>query len=182
MMDILSVTDLVWQDAARTAVFMTVEIATVGKVPFSATAADGEAHGRSLYARAVAGEFGPIAAHQAPLVTLADAQRSAVARINAAFETAAAALTAGYPKTETLTWPDQQREAMAWQADNAAPTPYLDALALARGIDRATYIAKTVAKIALFKAGSAALVGKRQKLADQIQAATDATAADAIQW
>lgn len=130
-----------------------------------------------LFAQAKSGSVEPF-----PAPSLADAQRDKLIEINAAFEAAAAALTAGYPKTETLTWPDQQREAMAWQADGNAATPFLDALAAARGIPRATYIAKTVAKINLFKAASAALVGKRQKLADQIQAATDATQLETVTW
>jgi hypothetical protein len=39
------------------------------EVPFVATPNDTEAHGRELFARATAGEFGPIAAYTAPTVT-----------------------------------------------------------------------------------------------------------------
>ena len=117
-----------------------------------------------------------------PVPTITQSKDSALTRINSAFESAAAALTAGYPPTECLTWPDQHRETLAWQANNATPTPYLDALALARGMDRLEYVNRTVSKIAMFKAASAALVGKRQKLADQIAAATTAAACDLVVW
>jgi hypothetical protein len=39
-----------------------------GEVPFGASPADTEPHGRDLYARAVAGEFGAIAAYVAPVI------------------------------------------------------------------------------------------------------------------
>lgn len=38
-------------------------------LPFGATANDVEVHGRELYARALAGEFGPIAAYEPPAPT-----------------------------------------------------------------------------------------------------------------
>ena len=37
-----------------------------GEIPFCASPADLEPHGRDLYARAITGEFGPIAAYVAP--------------------------------------------------------------------------------------------------------------------
>ena len=117
-----------------------------------------------------------------PVLTLPQAQDAALTRINTAFESDAAALTAGYPPTECLTWPGQQKETLEWQLDNATPTPYLDALALARGMDRLEYISRTAVKITMFKAASAALVGKRQKLADQIAAATTTAECDAVAW
>lgn len=43
---------------------MTVDFEGIGPVPFTATPNDCEEHGRELYARAVAGDFGPIAGEQ----------------------------------------------------------------------------------------------------------------------
>lgn len=114
--------------------------------------------------------------------TLDEQKQRKLDSINAAFEVTAAALTAGYPAAETLTWPDQKTEVVAWLADNDALTPYIDALATAREIDRLDYINKTLTKVSMFRAASAALVGKRQKLADQIQAATNVEELNLIQW
>lgn len=109
-----------------------------------------------------------------------------LAIINGAFERDAAALTAGYPETERLTWMVQQQEAMAWGADAGAATPYLDGLAAARGIDAATMRAKTLQQVQLFMSASQALVGKRQRLRDLIDAVIDGPEAaaqfDAITW
>jgi hypothetical protein len=43
---------------------MIVDFEGIGPVPFTATPGDCEAPGRELYARAVAGDFGPIAGGQ----------------------------------------------------------------------------------------------------------------------
>lgn len=53
-------TDLRW--SGNKAVDMVVDFEGIGPVPFTAAPDDCEEHGRELYARAVAGDFGPIAA------------------------------------------------------------------------------------------------------------------------
>ena len=47
---------------------MLVEHPQFGTIPFGADPNDPEPHGRELFARAVAGEFGPIAEYVAPIV------------------------------------------------------------------------------------------------------------------
>lgn len=101
------------------------------------------------------------------------APAEAARAVNAAFETAAARLTSGYPNSERLTWPIQESEALAWQANNGTPTPYIDALAAARGLSRTDYLQRTLLKVQAFRAASAAMVGVRQKAMDQIEAADD---------
>lgn len=105
--------------------------------------------------------------------TLAAAPGEGVAAVNAAFEAAAARLTVSYPPSERLTWPIQEGEALAWNADNNALTPYIDALSGARGIPRELYLQKTLAKVQAFRAASALMVGTRQKALDKIAAAQD---------
>lgn len=51
-----------WSDNARTGLDLLVEFEGIGLVPFTATADDKEPHGKDLWTRANAGEFGPIAA------------------------------------------------------------------------------------------------------------------------
>lgn len=105
-----------------------------------------------------------------------------LAEINAAFDQAAQALTAGYPEAERLTWDTQRAEALAWQVDPLAPTPYLDGLAAARGITAEDMRQKTLDQTLLFLQASQLLVGKRQRLRDAIDAATDEAEVLAINW
>jgi len=117
------------------------------------------------------------------LITMADkieaARQRKLAEINGAFEQAAAALTAGYPESERLTWPVQQAEVLAWAADNQVPTPYLDGLAAARGTTPAEMRQLTLNQVQAFMAASQQLVGKRQRLRDAVQA-VPAGAPDAL--
>jgi len=117
-----------------------------------------------------------------PEPTLEEAQAAQLVLINASFEAAAQALTAGYPEAERLTWPIQQSEALAWAADNAAPTPYLDGLAAARGITPEDMRALTLAQVQAFQQASQQLVGTRQRLRDEINAAATVAAVRAVVW
>lgn len=114
--------------------------------------------------------------------TLGDLQAQQVAQIDAAFEAAAEALTAGYPAAERLTWGMQQAEALAWQANSAAPTPFLDGIAAARGIPPTDMRAKTLENVLAFTAASQAMIGRRQALRDAIYAATGPAGVTAIAW
>lgn len=96
-----------------------------------------------------------------------------VAEINEAFEVSAAQLTAGYPPSEKITWPTQQDEALAWRASDLNPTPYIDALAAARGIGRVDFLGRVLLKVDAFRAASALIVGTRQRYVDVASAARD---------
>lgn len=116
-----------------------------------------------------------------PAAPTLDALRAAkLAEINAASDKSASLLTDGYPDFETKTWPDQQREALAWNADNTTPTPRIDAMAAYRGIDRVLYLQKTVSKVLYFQKASDYLVGTRQKYVDQANAAKSQADLDKI--
>lgn len=114
--------------------------------------------------------------------TLDELKAQALVKVNTGFTADAQALIGAYPEMERETWPNQQAEAVAWQANNATATPYLDAIAAARGADLTTFRQSVVNRVTQFKAGSAALVGKRQKLADAINAATTPDALASIEW
>lgn len=60
-----------WATAEQTAINLTVEFENLGSLPFTAKQDDSEAHGRELFARAAAGEFGAVAAYVAPPVSRA---------------------------------------------------------------------------------------------------------------
>lgn len=55
-----SATNLRW--SSPESIDMIVDFEDIGHVPFTALPDDCEKHGRDLYARALAGDFGPIAA------------------------------------------------------------------------------------------------------------------------
>lgn len=95
-------------------------------------------------------------------------------------EWTAAQLTEGYPDFEMKTWPAQEAEALAWDADNTVPTPRIDAMAGYRGMDRVEYLQRTLAKVLYFQKVSDYLVGTRQKYVDQAKAAESAEDLDAI--
>lgn len=60
MMNIISAANPQWADAAHTIINLDVTFDTIGTVPFTASANDVEQHGRDLFTRASAGEFGAI--------------------------------------------------------------------------------------------------------------------------
>jgi len=116
---------------------------------------------------------------QPPGPTPVQTRDAKLAEINAAFDGEVSTLTGAYPEGERLTWPIQQAEALAWQADNTLPTPYLDGLAAVRGIEPSEMRQKTVTQTTAFIAASQLLVGKRQRLRDQVDA-VDLTTENAI--
>lgn len=65
-MNYSTVTNLTWADTENTVINCVVDIEGLGPVPFSAVADGDYAHTHEIFARAVAGEFGPIAAYQPP--------------------------------------------------------------------------------------------------------------------
>ena len=125
---------------------------------------------------------GMITAEQKAEQALKDSRAAALTRIDASFEAAAAALVAGYPTAERLTWPVQQAEALAWEADNATPTPYLDQLAVGRQVTPEEMRALTLGAVRTFLSASPALVGKRQRLRDEALEAKTIAALETINW
>lgn len=103
-----------------------------------------------------------------------------VADNNAAYEAAIDLLTSDYPAAEIATWERQRAEAVAWGANPAASTPWIDIAAASRGIDRDIYLSRTLAKVNAFAGVSAYLTGRRQGIDDQIRAATTAEQLAAI--
>ncbi|WON73742.1 hypothetical protein [Nitrosospira sp. Is2] len=110
---------------------------------------------------------------------------AAFARIDSAYEAAVKAMTKSYPGDEVGSWPQQEAEARAWLMDSRASTPWIDAAATGRGIDKAALIDKIITKASLFTPAHGQLTGKRQKLRDEIIALGDNPTQqqlDAIQW
>lgn len=103
-----------------------------------------------------------------------------LAEINTTYNIATSALVTTYPQTELLTFDKQEKEARSWDADNTAATPFLDGIALARGIDKAELVRRVIAKSDAFQTAVATLTGLRQRYEDQLSMATTAEEVAAI--
>lgn len=117
-----------------------------------------------------------------PAPDLGEVKRAQLRLINQAFDVRYAVVTEGYPQGEKETWPDQKAEALAWEADPAVATPYLDGIAAQRQMDRVEFRQRTLAKVHLFTQVSQVLVGRRQRYEDLIAAAETTEAVAAIVW
>lgn len=100
--------------------------------------------------------------------------------INAAYQQAIATLTPTYPDDERLTFDKQEAEARAWLADNSTPTPFVDALAAGRQMDKAELVSRIIAKADAFALASGSLTGQRQRYEDLLDVAETADAVAAI--
>lgn len=109
--------------------------------------------------------------------TTPDELRAALA---AHYEGRMQVIAAGYPASERESWPVQTEEARALVADPAAATPWIDAAALARGIDRVELAQRICAKDDAYRQIHGALTGTRQRIEDAIDAAGDDAAALAL--
>lgn len=106
-------------------------------------------------------------------------------KINTEFSKAMNAVVAGYPEKEISSWAKQETEARAYQANNNAITPLVDALSQARGLEKAELVSRIIAKADLFASVSGSLIGKRQALEDQLNALPENATAEnveAITW
>lgn len=79
---------------------------------------------------------------------------------------------------EIDTWTTQNAEWTSYVQNVNNPTPYVDALAAARGIDKATLMTKIGLKVV----GIATLQGTQHGIEDQIKAAADKETLNAITW
>ena len=84
------------------------------------------------------------------------------------------------PVFEVQSWAIQGAEAKTWKADPTAPTPTLDAIAKARGIEPDALRAGAYKKTMLYEGLVAAVTGQRQKYNDLLRAAKTADAVNAI--
>lgn len=100
-----------------------------------------------------------------------------LAEINSAYQQAIATLTPTYPDDERLTFDKQEQEARAWLADDSTSTPFVDALAAGRQMDKAELVSRIIAKADAFALASGSLTGQRQRYEDLLD---DAETADAV--
>ncbi|CAM5289998.1 hypothetical protein [Eoetvoesiella caeni] len=115
--------------------------------------------------------LGELVLEPADAAALKAAKAAKLAEINDACDLAGKAVLKGYPDVEIRTWPQQAAEADALAADPEASAPLLTKIAGDRGLSVADLAARVQSKEAAFKAAAGALLGMRQALEDQIDAA-----------
>ena len=91
-----------------------------------------------------------------------------------------AGLLVGYPQTEIDSFYRQEKEALAWQADNKAETPMLKKIAELRGVPFEVLVEKVIEKANILADTIGGIIGIRQKIEDRINAATEQAELDAI--
>lgn len=102
-----------------------------------------------------------------------------LADINSEFDKSMQPIINGIPSIERESWKKQEEEARSYQANNSAATPLIDALSASRGVTKAELVTRIINKADLYATISGQLIGKRQKLEDQLAALpVEATAED----
>lgn len=91
-----------------------------------------------------------------------------VRAIEAQFEAEIAAIKAGYTADEISSWPYQSAEARAWQADNNAPTPLIDAILLTRGGTKEELVTRILTNSAAYSEAFGQALGRKQAAVQSI--------------
>jgi hypothetical protein len=112
----------------------------------------------------------PLPAELRPAAQIAAGLRLALA---AEYRRRMQVIAAGYPLSERESWPVQTEEARALESDPAAATPWIDAAAAARGLDRLVLAKRIREKDDKYRQVHGLLTGTRQRIEDQIDAAAD---------
>lgn len=113
---------------------------------------------------------------------LAQAKSRKLAELKSAADAEVAPTRNQYPDFERETWPSQEREARAWTADNSAATPTLTDIGQARGKSLGYLAPKVIEKADQYRSLASAAAGKRQALAEAVEAATSVEEVEAINW
>ena len=92
-----------------------------------------------------------------------------VSELDLALEDSLSTLNSRYSQAEKDSFGWQRREAEAWDLDNSALTPRLDALALARGMGRIPVINKVLSRIQNIDSIYWGRLGRKQKRCDRVK-------------
>lgn len=79
-------------------------------------------------------------------------------------------LLVGYPQTEIESFYRQEKEALAWQADNKVDTPMLKQIARVRGVPFDVLVGKVIEKASQFAVAIGLIIGQRQAFEDRLLA------------
>lgn len=89
-------------------------------------------------------------------------------------------LLVGYPQTEIESFYRQEKEALAWKADNKADTPMLKQIARVRGIPFDILVEKVIEKASQFAVAIGVIIGQRQAFEDRLLTLSSQKELDAL--
>jgi hypothetical protein len=115
-------------------------------------------------------------------VDLTRAKQACLTALNASFEAALASVQSATPESERATWARQDDEARGVELGTWRAPPLLSAIAAARGVSVEWLAERVRAKSAALADLVGPLVGLRQKLEDQVEAATSLAELEACKW
>lgn len=91
--------------------------------------------------------------------------------IRKAFSQAMNPITSTYTAEDIASFPTQEAEAKAWDANNSAPTPLLDFMLANRPtVDKETLVTRILGNSVAYKQIAGPAIGKKQYLEDQLYA------------
>lgn len=88
---------------------------------------------------------------------------AAIKTINSTFEEEIAVVKEGYTEDEIKSWPQQVAEAQAYQADQTAATPLLDAILINRGGTKDELVLRIATNATQYAQVLGVALGKKQK-------------------
>lgn len=104
-------------------------------------------------------------------LTIAQLLDSKQSEITQKFKQAMSPITGIYTDEDIASFPTQEAEAKAWQADNAAATPFIDGLLANRpSVDKATLVQRIIDNATTYKAVAGPAIGKKQHYEDLLYA------------
>jgi len=110
------------------------------------------------------------------LPTLDEQKQTKIKQLQDKYQSEYDAYLAQYPKREVDSFPVKQAEAIAYNLDNTAPTPVIDAIISKNGAAKDDYVASILIKVTALAAQEGEMVAIR----DSIKACTTQDELDAI--
>ncbi len=120
--------------------------------------------------KAEAGEWGdilPLNQSDLDFISGQEAKTKQV-EINDNYNQKIIAIIGRIPQYEIDTWPKQEAQALAWQADNNAVVPFIQNLAEERGLELADLVVRILAKAAAFEDLSSKALGQKHAAEDAL--------------
>lgn len=111
-----------------------------------------------------------------PIKPLEEQKQDKINQLQTKYQLEYNAYLSQYPQREIASFPAKQAEALAYTADNTAPTPVIDAILTTNPATKADYVASIMAKITALANQEGAMVAIR----DSIKACTTQDELDAI--
>ncbi len=113
---------------------------------------------------------------------LNQAKENKLRTLRGVYEEKMQAIRSNYTKSQIDSWYKQEAEASAWVKDSSASTPFLDAMAAARGVEKAAVVQRIMYKSSAATTYTATQTGTLQSLEDAVEAATTNDELRAIKW